>query len=271
LEAIEHAGLKKIYRAAGFKKMPVVAMILLQVVTRWFYGYYWYLSRKKAIQHLNTQKRFPFWYIWIAALLDFAMSFGWLLLGLTGFEFSYEFSMLYLELAWTILCILFVINRIIPVYLRGMFLEHEGKDTDLTNQIATYLLAFFLGVFYLQYLINQEESGDEVPEEDPLPEEEGRKWKKTLKKINGYNVMSAMMLFAKCVVTYNMILLMPDLSSGITVALLFMFLWVPFGIASCLWAIVSLILKKKKTGAWILIGLNILDTIVLFAGGFFNS
>jgi Na+/proline symporter len=88
---------------------------------------YWYLSRKKAIQHLNTQKRFPFWYIWIAALLDFAMSFGWLFLGLTGFEFSYEFSMLYLELAWTILCILFVINRIIPVYLRGMFLEHEGK------------------------------------------------------------------------------------------------------------------------------------------------
>jgi hypothetical protein len=132
-------------------------------------------------------------------------------------------------------------------------------------------LAFFLGIFYLQYLINQEETGDEVPEEDTLTEEEGRKWKKTLKKINGYNVMAAVTLLAKCVVTYNMILLMPDLSSGITVALLFMFLWVPFGIASCLWAIVSLILKKKKTGAWILIGLNILDTIVLFAGGFFNS
>ncbi|MBA4551519.1 hypothetical protein H1043_07045 [Thermoactinomyces vulgaris] len=50
-----------------------------------------------------------------------------------------------------------------------------------------------------------------------------------------------------------------------------MFLWSPFGIASLLWAVVSLMLRKKKTGAWILIGLNVLDTIVLFAKGYFHS
>jgi hypothetical protein len=139
-------------------------------------------AEKKAIQQLNTQKRFPFWYIWIAALLDFAMSFVWLFAGLAGLEFSYEFLDFYLEfVALVIFPVLFVLNRIIPVYLRGMFLEHEGKGTDLANQIVTYLLAFFLGVFYLQYLINQQKAGDEVLEEDTLPgEEEG--WKKVLKK-----------------------------------------------------------------------------------------
>ena len=54
-------------------------------------------AEKKAIQQLNTQKRFPFWYIWIAALLDFAMSFVWLFAGLAGLEFSYEFLDFYLE------------------------------------------------------------------------------------------------------------------------------------------------------------------------------
>jgi hypothetical protein len=139
-------------------------------------------AEKKAIQQLNTQKRFPFWYIWIAALLDFAMSFVWLFAGLAGLEFSYEFLDFYLEfVALVIFPVLFVLIRIIPVYLRGMFLEHEGKGTDLANQIVTYLLAFFLGVFYLQYLINQQKAGDEVLEEDTLPgEEEG--WKKVLKK-----------------------------------------------------------------------------------------
>ena len=112
-----------------------------------------------------------------------------------------------------------------------MFLEHEGKGTDLANQIVTYLLAVFLGVFYLQYLINQQKAGDEVLEEDTLPgEEEG--WKKVLKKINGYNVMAAVTLLVKFVVTYNIILLLPDLSSRITVVILFVFLWSPFGIAS---------------------------------------
>jgi hypothetical protein len=139
-------------------------------------------AEKKAIQQLNTQKRFPFWYIWIAALLDFAMSFVWLFAGLAGLEFSYEFLDFYLEfVALVIFPVLFVLIRIIPVYLRGMFLEHEGKGTDLANQIVTYLLAFFLGAFYLQYLINQQKAGDEVLEEDTLPgEEEG--WKKVLKK-----------------------------------------------------------------------------------------
>lgn len=228
-------------------------------------------AEKKAIQQLNTQKRFPFWYIWIAALLDFAMSFVWLFAGLAGLEFSYEFLDFYLEfVALVIFPVLFVLNRIIPVYLRGMFLEHEGKGTDLANQIVTYLLAFFLGAFYLQYLINQQKAGDEVLEEDTLPgEEEG--WKKVLKKINGYNVMAAVTLLVKFVVTYNIILLLPDLSSRITVVILFVFLWSPFGIASLLWAVVSLMLRKKKTGAWILIGLNVLDTIVLFAKGYFHS
>ncbi|RMB03652.1 hypothetical protein ATH33_0085 [Thermoactinomyces vulgaris] len=115
-------------------------------------------------------------------MLDFAMSFVWLFAGLAGLEFSYEFLDFYLEfVALVIFPVLFVLNRIIPVYLRGMFLEHEGKGTDLANQIVTYLLAFFLGAFYLQYLINQQKAGDEVLEEDTLPgEEEG--WKKVLKK-----------------------------------------------------------------------------------------
>jgi hypothetical protein len=139
-------------------------------------------AEKKAIQQLNTQKRFPFWYIWIAALLDFAMSFVWLFAGLAGLEFSYEFLDFYLEfVALVIFPVLFVLNRIIPVYLRGMFLEHEGKGTDLANQIVTYLLAFFLGAFYLQYLINQQKAGDEVLEEDTLPGEK-EDWKKVLKK-----------------------------------------------------------------------------------------
>ncbi|MBA4551521.1 MULTISPECIES: hypothetical protein [Thermoactinomyces] len=59
MEAIGHAGLKKTYRAAGFKKIPVVAMILLQVVTWRFYGYYWYLGRKKSDSAIKHPKAFP--------------------------------------------------------------------------------------------------------------------------------------------------------------------------------------------------------------------
>lgn len=158
-----------------------------------------------------------------------------------------------------------VVNQIINVYFRSMMLEHEGKDTDLSNQVTTYLLAFFLGVYYIQYLINKEYAGEKWPEEDTKEEKDDRFIAK-LKKINWYNVMAAIALLIKIVVTINILRFTTDISMGFAIAFIFTLFWVPSGITSFLWTIVSFMLRKKKTGAWIILSLNVLDTIVLFSG-----
>ena len=112
MNVAENFHLHESYREAGFKRIPVVAMILLQILTWGFYSYYWYLSRKKAINHLNTERRFPFWYNWSAAVTVYIFYFLWLYMNSNGILFFNEDFVLFCSLVFMAVSVAnHIINR----------------------------------------------------------------------------------------------------------------------------------------------------------------
>ncbi|MBA4603602.1 DUF4234 domain-containing protein [Thermoactinomyces mirandus] len=138
------------FQTAGFKKVDVALMIVLSLVTFGLYIPYWYVSRQKAIENLNTQQKFPFWIAWVifvCYLVDFIISIA---------------SFFVMLPVWYGMFSLYAFLFFIPIFiglniiLRRMMLEHERKDISFSNNRKTYMLTFLFTIFYLQYLIDKE-------------------------------------------------------------------------------------------------------------------
>lgn len=261
MEVAEHLRPQKPYREAGFQWLPIGAMIIFTILTFGLYGFYWYLSRKKAINHLNTKKRFPFWYIWLTVILIFIEMFSQLYYGFIEShppEWYEDFTTLFFMVGT-------FVNHFLNVYLRRMMLEHEGRDLTFSSQVVTYLLSFLLGIFYIQFLINKDYKGEKRPEEY-TKEEEGDRFIAKLKKINWYNVIAAITLFIKIVTTIMICFFMTVKGAGLAIVLTYFFLRLPSAVISLLFIILSLMLRKKKKVAWTILAVYVLDTVIVFVG-----
>ncbi|HUU14300.1 MAG TPA: DUF4234 domain-containing protein [Terriglobia bacterium] len=145
------------------EKTSVLRTVLLSLVTLGIYIPIWYLNRRRAINNLQSAEKLGRG-VFILALslwiLDFFMSLIYVAMTEAGTkvsEASFDGLSRVLQLSGAILLLIqaFKVRRILlnhnGVQQAGMFSSHLGMEADSSfSRVAT----FFLGIWYLQYKIN---------------------------------------------------------------------------------------------------------------------
>ncbi len=143
-----------------FKKVPVIVTILLTIITLGFYIPYWFLSRLKTINELQSEKKLSSGMIIVAIILFIAAFISAMVSGFmeviddgpTSVSNIFDKLSTILNLAGNIMLIIraFEVRRILRDHYNGYL-----KQNITLSGVGSGLATFFFGVWYLQYKINR--------------------------------------------------------------------------------------------------------------------
>ncbi|MYL33834.1 DUF4234 domain-containing protein [Pontibacillus yanchengensis] len=128
-----------------FKKVNIVLMVFLTILTIGIYTAYWFINRKNTLDSFSKKNYIPSKW-WYAFLIYLSISFVYTFLG--GFLFS-EFGLAILDSIDTIITFYFVGLLYYSVFRLKEMIEAQAKEAN----IKSWLLVLF-NLWYIQYKIN---------------------------------------------------------------------------------------------------------------------
>jgi hypothetical protein len=137
-------------------------MILFTIVTSGLYVPMWFLRRRAGLNRLNSDRKlraYPFVGVFILLFIVFAVAF---IVGFTRDETLVPSAEALTSLVKVAMTVILVVQAFFVKEILEDHLTDELKATPIpgTNfgaaQKVSTILTFFLGIFYLQYVINRQ-------------------------------------------------------------------------------------------------------------------
>ena len=167
LPATAQAEAPPVHTAPGLPETSVLLMIFLMVVTLGIYIPIWFLTRRKAINSLNSSEELSLGMI-VFTLVAF--------IGSVGLDLIYPESSLgtfvNLVLGIAVLVLSFKVRSILQDHLSPQATGPLSSTAALQSEVSiSGVLTFFCGIFYLQYKINRllERFGPTLSQSETLP------------------------------------------------------------------------------------------------------
>lgn len=144
----------------SLKKTSVILLIVLTVVTLGIYYPVWFLTRRNAINNLQSKEKLGsgiFIFLIVLACVGFPVDLMWVVMELFAERLS-EIGLLLskgLDLFSNILSVVWWIILLVQCFkVRRIFKEHF--NVHLQKDISfSWVATFFFWIFYLQYKVNR--------------------------------------------------------------------------------------------------------------------